>query len=69
MSNFLSLNEIRGGSRIERRLTELRGGGELIKKEKTQIRNGGVEESGSFKKNSPILYFSGSLAGQFHLIN
>ncbi|MBA7556755.1 hypothetical protein ES705_49473 [subsurface metagenome] len=42
--------------------------GGVRKKEKTQIRNGGVEDAGSFKKNGPILYFSGSLAGQFHLI-
>ena len=47
-------------------LTEERGG--VRKKEKTQIRNGGVEDAGSFKKNGPILYFSGSIAGQFHLI-
>ncbi len=43
---------------MEKRLTELRGGGELGKKEKTLTRNGGVEEAGSFKKNGPILYFS-----------
>ena len=34
-------------------------------KDKTETRNGGVEEAESFKKNGPILYFSGSLAGQF----
>ena len=31
---------------MERRLTEKRGGGELRKKEKTPIRNGGVEDAG-----------------------
>ncbi len=41
------------------RLTEKRiGGGELGKKDKTAIRNGGVEDAGSFKKNGPILYLS-----------
>ena len=39
------------------RLTEERGGGKR-RKEKTQVRNGGVEDTGSFKKNGPILYFS-----------
>ncbi len=37
--------EIRYGSRMEKRLTELRGGGELRKKEKTATRNGGVEDT------------------------
>ena len=27
------------------------------RKDKSQIRNGWVEEAGSFKKNGPILYF------------
>ena len=31
---------------MERQFTEKRMGGELRKKEKTQIRNGGVEEAG-----------------------
>ena len=41
---FSSVIEIRGDSRMEKRLTEERGGGG-IKKEKTQMRNGGVEEA------------------------
>ena len=43
---------------MEGRLTEERGEGELRKKEKTLTRNGGVEDTGSFQKNGPILYFS-----------
>ncbi|MBA7551305.1 hypothetical protein ES705_43844 [subsurface metagenome] len=42
---------------MEGRLTEERGGGELRKKEEKATRNGGVEETESFKKNGPILYF------------
>ena len=53
-----SLIEKRGGNRMEMRLTEKRVGRGLRWKEKTLIRNGGVEEAGSFKKNGPILYFS-----------
>ena len=49
---------------MEKRLRELRGGGKRGK-EKMATRNGRVEEAGSFKKNSPILYFSGSLADSF----
>jgi hypothetical protein len=53
---------------MERRLTEKRIGGGLRGKEKTATRNGGIEDAGSFKKNGSILCFSGSLAGQSHLI-
>ncbi len=55
--SFLSLNEIRYGSRMERRLTDGRGGGEKRRKDKKATRNGGIEEAGSFRKNGPILYF------------
>ena len=57
---FSSLAETRGGNRMERRLTEERGGGDLRKKKKTLKRNEWVEDAGNFKKNSPILYFSRS---------
>ncbi len=50
---------------MERRLMEKRGGGGLGRKEEKTIWNGGVEESGSFKKTvryciSPItiIFFS-----------
>ncbi len=56
---FSSVNEIRGGSRMERRLTDGRGGGKR-RKDKKATRNGGVEEAGNFKKNGPILYYSRS---------
>ena len=52
---FSSLTEIRVGSRMVSRLTEERGGGRG--REKTQIRNEGIEVAGGFKKNGPILYF------------
>ena len=55
---FSSLAEMRVGSRMERRLTGKRIGGGLRGKEKTATRNGGVEDTESFKKNGPILYFS-----------
>ncbi len=49
--SFLSLNEIRYGNRMEGRLTEERGGGG-IKKEKTQIGNGGVEEAERYSRKT-----------------
>jgi len=58
---FSSLAKIRDGSGMVERLTAGRGGGKR-RKEKTATRNGGIEDAGSFKKNGPILYFSGSLA-------
>ena len=52
---FSSVTEIRGGSRVEKRLTGGRGG--VRGKEKILTRNGRFEEAGSFKKSGPIFYF------------
>ncbi len=68
--SFLSLTEMRDSNRMERWLTEKRRGG-LRGKEKTQIRNGGDEEAGSFKKTvryciSPFLQIEPGIATGSH---